>query len=200
MEVIIRQKAVALGYTRYFTSKACKHGHISQRRTRDGCCVECLNVGARTWRVNNPNYYKSSQHVEYSKRWREDHPTYMTTYMKQWYETRKDDPVFKQQNSEHMKQWAKDNPGKHAARIRLYKTCREEAQPTWVLQEDIDIFYDQARLLSRQTGIMHTVDHIVPLVHDKVCGLHVPANLQVLSKSENSSKNNRFDVDGDAIP
>ena len=41
----------------------------------------------------------------------------------------------------------------------------------------------------------HEVDHIIPLVHDKVCGLTVPANCQVITKAANRRKASRFDQD-----
>ena len=54
------------------------------------------------------------------------------------------------------------------------------------------IIYREARNITKQTGVGIQVDHIIPLKAEGVCGLHVPWNLQLVTKSYNSSKGNRF--------
>ena len=51
-------------------------------------------------------------------------------------------------------------------------------------------FYDIAKLRTKCTGKTWEVDHVLPLRGKSVSGLHVPANLQVILKSENRAKRN----------
>jgi hypothetical protein len=67
--------------------------------------------------------------------------------------------------------------------------------PNWANLEEIDAIYVKARTLSESTGVTHEVDHIVPLIHPLVCGLHVEHNLQILTERENCQKSNKFLVE-----
>ena len=72
------------------------------------------------------------------------------------------------------------------------RSRRRTATPKWVDRKAILSYYKQARELSRVSGVKYEVDHIVPLQSDYVCGLHVPWNMQVLTKTDNASKSNKY--------
>jgi hypothetical protein len=83
------------------------------------------------------------------------------------------------------------NREKAAAILARYRAAKLQATPSWASSDAIEAFYREARRLTKETGHKHHVDHIVPLVHPEVCGLHVESNLQVLTAAENQRKGNR---------
>lgn len=86
----------------------------------------------------------------------------------------------------------------HPEIVRFHSRTRQAqkrlAMPHWVDANSIFSFYNEARRLEVQTGIKHHVDHIIPLKHEKICGLHCEFNLRVIPASENYAKNNRFNI------
>jgi 5-methylcytosine-specific restriction endonuclease McrA len=67
--------------------------------------------------------------------------------------------------------------------------------PAWLTKEDklkMKFIYTEAQRLTKETGVLHDVDHIIPLQGKTVSGLHVPENLQILTASENRKKHNSY--------
>jgi hypothetical protein len=56
----------------------------------------------------------------------------------------------------------------------------------------IDLWYTGAKTMTQLIGKPYHVDHVVPLKSKLVCGLHVPANMQILPGADNSAKGNRY--------
>ncbi len=70
----------------------------------------------------------------------------------------------------------------------IHRAQTQRATPPWVDLQAIKAVYAEAQRLTRQTGQLHVVDHIVPKIGKTVCGLHVPWNLQVVHWRENAQK------------
>ena len=90
------------------------------------------------------------------------------------------------------KDWKRRNYAKVLAGGAEYRASRAKQCPKWADKEKILSFYLTAIQLTKQTGIKHHVDHIIPLQGNLVSGLHVETNLQVLKASENLAKSNKF--------
>lgn len=90
--------------------------------------------------------------------------------------------------------WRKSRPGLYAAYCAKRRAIKYNATPKWLTKKqykEIQNFYLEAARLTIETGIHHEVDHIIPLQGKTIIGLHVPWNLQILTKSENISKGNK---------
>lgn len=66
------------------------------------------------------------------------------------------------------------------------------ATPPWANADAIKAVYEEAARLTRKTGVLHHVDHAVPLRSPIVCGLHCEANLWILPARVNLQKSNRY--------
>lgn len=89
--------------------------------------------------------------------------------------------------------WAEEIAGAKDPRERRM-ILMKMATPRWADRERVLAAYQERERLVKETGIPHDVDHIVPIVHPKVCGLHCEANLRVIPAAENRSKSNFFEI------
>jgi hypothetical protein len=98
----------------------------------------------------------------------------------------------KKKAAERARKWTQENREKVNARNSRHRAARLNATPAWANASEIVDLYEAAHAFRLYTGQEYHVDHIVPLQGKTVCGLHVPANLQVLLATENASKKNRY--------
>ena len=184
-----RAEAKASGATHYFTGEPCKHGHIAPRKTK-GACVECLKV---EWQKGN------EARAEYFKQYNQSEAGQKSK--RAYYERNKDAVIARAQARPdekkllYKKGYKKRNPDLYKELVSLRRRRFRQATPKWLTAEhklEIRLQYRLAIELSRRTGIRHAVDHIIPLLGDTICGLHVPWNLQVITQADNLKKSNKL--------
>jgi len=122
---------------------------------------------------------------EYKKAWRLANQEKTKLAEKQYYEAKKD--KIKQYQLDYKKQ----NPAKVNALSKKRKTGKKQRTPCWLTPihfERMETQYKLANILTKLTGQLHHVDHIIPLHGKTVSGLHTPSNLQVILAVENLKK------------
>jgi hypothetical protein len=87
--------------------------------------------------------------------------------------------------AEYQKQYRTDNREQFATRQAARRAIQLSATPAWAELEKIEVVYQKAQEYGFE------VDHIVPLKGKRVCGLHVWENLQLMTREDNTKKNNR---------
>lgn len=157
-----QQAAAKLAGASTYEGRPCRRAGHTERSTTTGACVMCGRLKIQARQKADPEWANAR-----NKRSRLRNPE--TTRLRG-------------------QRWARENREKHRAKGARRRASQLQATPAWVDHAAILPFYEEAVRVSRETGIQHEVDHIVPLVGKTVCGLHVPWNLQVLTMTENRSK------------
>jgi 5-methylcytosine-specific restriction endonuclease McrA len=180
-----RAEAKASGATHYFTGVPCTRGHIALRKTK-GSCIECMK---EDWAIDNEKR-KGKPKSEAAK-----------AAGKRYYQKNRESVIARAaarppaQKQAYRNVHKKNNPELYKALVSVRKRRHREATPPWITKEQklqMRQMYLEAQRLTKLTGERYVVDHIVPLINDAVCGLHVPWNLRIMTQEENLKKSNKL--------
>ena len=160
-------------------AKQCKHCNITKpldqfhkrSGTKDGLqyyCKSCKTQMFRSWYAKNKDIHQAryAQFIENNSEWA----------------------------SKYYHDYRINNLGTYAKNAAKRRAVKLNATPAWLTEDDDFIFneiYEMRDIRSKDTGVTHHVDHIIPLQGEEACGLHVWWNLQLLPASENISKSNK---------
>ncbi len=160
--------------------KTCNGFHKS-KATADGLqsqCKECRKIAFQKYKTNNEERRKILQ-----RKWNQTNQERRREQARR-YKANNLDLVHERE-----KRYRENNPGKVLARINKRRADLKNRTPAWLTEEqlqEIQQLYIKAQELDLE------VDHIVPLNGKYVSGLHVPWNLQLLTKEANRAKRNHF--------
>ena len=142
------------------------------------------------WKAENPDRSRAMVDA-----WRAAHPEQAAKNRAEWAAANP------KKIREAVDKWQAKNPGKVREVSMRRRATKFKATPVWADYDLIDATYTMAVAITKLTGIKHHVDHIVPLRHPLVQGLHVGCNLQILPAVENHKKGNRHwpDMPGSEI-
>ena len=156
-------------------------------------------------RISDANYYANNkEHCNAKgKIYYLEHKEHLNALGRLYNQTHADElrvsrRLYREKDSERIKakrrQHYYDNPHLYIANSARRRALELQATPKWADLSKIKELYKQREMLSNETGIIHHVDHIVPLNNKRVCGLHCEFNLRIITRDENLSKGNYFQI------
>ncbi len=161
-------------------------------------CKQCFNVLRARWNVENNEKIK-----QIAKSYRENNKEKVRKSSRNW---ERNNPEKVKQKHIRMYEKHKEKRLAYAKKVKLENReiytqlerlrCakRSQAFPKWADRKKMNAIYREARQLEKSDGIKRHVDHIVPLVHPLVSGLHCEFNLRILTAAENMIKHNKFEI------
>src|SRR6266511_2589801 len=138
-------------------------------KRRSSYCIQCANACSARWRSANPGRVKALLKAWYGRNAEQQKAVS--------HDRRNADPEAWRAAA---REWSERNPGRVSSRTARHRAVNMLAMPTWANTFFMEEAYDLARRRSASTGYPWEVDHIIPLNHPDVCGLHVEHNLQVV--------------------
>jgi len=165
---------------------------------------ECKTCNQQKYLANFPKR-KYKAHIGYrnecklciasfQKKYRQENKEKIADQKKQWTENnrnkkRKTNYQWFIENKEKSRQSVKN----HRINNMEYYRFKRAKRRAYKLQATFPGFDEELKQIYKNCPPGYHVDHIVPLKNPKICGLHVPWNLQYLPAQENLKKGNRFD-------
>jgi hypothetical protein len=168
------------------------NNNASKKDGKQSRCIACRAVYRKEnyekIRASDKEYCKRNKEKVTASRaaWARNNKEKVSQYNRKWVAANKD------KVREAAKAYQEAQPSKFRAYASKRRAKLLNALPSWVDTEKIKVIYEYRQLCSNVLGQVFHVDHIVPLQGKTVCGLHAPANLQVLTASENMSKKNKY--------
>lgn len=167
----------------------------SQKDGYNYICKSCAMIkyhqNKEKWKPKSRQYKKDNKekYAEYSRKWRKKNPERAKEVFNKW---AKENPDKVKQNN---RNWAIKYKAKACEKSNRRYAKKLQAMPNWLDKKQLDEIkkiYEESARQTEETGVEYNVDHIIPLQSDLVCGLHVPWNLRIITKSENVKKGNKL--------
>lgn len=172
---------------------------LTQKQEKPKICPKCLTAGEF-----GPNKARKDGFAVYCRTCTKEYMA-TKTYDKDRWATMKEfesarSKAYRERNAEsvraHNRYAAKrkriENPSQIRANNIARKHGQKRATPFWSDRKQMNAIYAEAKRFQELDGVERHVDHEVPLKHPLVSGLHVPANLRILTATENMQKHNKF--------